>query len=272
MRESKMSLEKFHEWLKLNKNSKETVKGYFRKVDHFFKLYDEFNQENVNNFFIQLVEEKRTRNTFNSYLNALKTYNEYSNSEIKFPKYKKQKKGNIKFYFKEKDLDNISKILPLITKHYNEAEILFRFMFYTGVRPSKALDINVSDIDFKQKLVNVYNAKGEKDRTIYFITKDFFKKLEEYCRHREGKLFDMSITKFRRILHKVEEELNIQNPITPKTFRISFAKHCVLKKMNILVIQKLLGHNDIKTTEIYAEPDEEIIKQTCEEFRKGDLR
>ncbi|KKL57564.1 hypothetical protein LCGC14_2234140, partial [marine sediment metagenome] len=57
-----------------------------------------------------------------------------------------------------------------------------RFMFYTGVRPSELLNLKVEDINFKTKDINIYNAKGNKDRVMPFLNNklyDFFINLKK---------------------------------------------------------------------------------------------
>jgi len=52
--------------------------------------------------------------------------------------------------------------------------------------------------------------------------------------------------------------------------RISFAKYCLSIGMDISYLKKLMGHSDIKITELYAEPDEKMIKEFCERIRKNE--
>ena len=83
-----MKLEKFHEWLQLNKNSKKTVTTYYQQVNYFGKQYDyNFNQENLNKYMIKLKEEDKSPSTINLFHNAMMNYSEFSKIKFDFPKW-----------------------------------------------------------------------------------------------------------------------------------------------------------------------------------------
>ena len=62
-----------------------------------------------------------------------------------------------------------------------------------------------------------------------------------------------------KIIKQLKEYCNITKNISPHTFRHSFATHLVDGGANLIEIQKLLGHSDISTTEIYVHLSKEFI-------------
>ena len=61
-----MKLEKFYQYLKLNKNSPETINCYYRQVNYFGKFCNyKFTQENLNKYLIKLKDENKSKNTVN---------------------------------------------------------------------------------------------------------------------------------------------------------------------------------------------------------------
>lgn len=262
-------LSKFYEWLQLNKNSNKTVKTYFQQVDCFGKWCEyNFNQENLNKYVIKLREEEKSQSTINSFLISIRAYTKFSGVELEIPIPKKVKRKGIKFYFTEKNMAEIYKNLPLLNGDYNKKELILKFMFYTGIRPSALFKLQVKDVDFDKKNINIYNAKGNKDRVIPFINNKLYNELKNHCSGKEGKMFNFTYGQLLYLFKQIKKILNIEDGLEPRTMRVSFAKYCLSVGMDISYLKKLMGHTDIKITELYAEPDERMIKDFCEKIRK----
>ena len=270
-----MKLEKFYQWLQLNKNSKKTIDSYYQQINCFGKYCDyKFNQNNLDKYLIKLKEENKSLNTINLFKNAMFAYLEYADIKLNIPSPKKVKRKEIKFYFTEDDMKEVYKNLTLINGDYNLKELILRFMFYTGARSNELLDLKVDQINFKTKNIKFLNGKGEKDRIVPFLNTKLFNDLKIYCDGREENVFNFSYNQLLYLLKQVKKILQINKDeiVEPRTMRISFAKNCVSKGMNILILKKLMGHTDIKVTEMYAEPDDKMIKEACEKIRKGEMK
>ena len=268
-----MKLEKFYQWLQLNKNSKKTIDSYFQQVNFYGKFCDyKFNQNTLDEYIIKLKEEEKSPSTINSFLISFRAYCTYAELKLKIPIPKRVKRGSIKFYFTEKDMEKVYKHLTLINGDYKLKELILRFMFYTGVRPSELLELKKTDINFETKDINIYNAKGNKDRVIPFLNDKLYNDLKEHCNGLEEKVFHVSYYQINYLLKQIKNVLQLDGVIEPRTMRISFAKYCLSVGMDIAYLKKLMGHTDIKVTEIYAEPDEKMVKETCEKIRKGVMK
>lgn len=269
-----MKLQKFYEWLQLNKNSKKTIDGYYQRINCFGKFCNyEFNQSNLDKYIIKLKEENKSPSTINAFLIGIRVYCKYAEiKNLKIPVPKRVKRGAIKFYFTEKDMQNVYKHLTLINGDYKLKELILRFMFYTGVRPSELINLKTVDINFDKKDVNIFGAKGNKDRVIPILNDKLFGDLKDHCNQQEEKVFDISYFQINYLLKQIKNVLQLDGVIEPRTMRISFAKYCLSVGMDIAYLKKLMGHTDIKVTEIYAEPDERLVKETCEKIRKGIMK
>ena len=117
-------------------------------------------------------------------------------------------------------------------------------------------------MDLKNKIISVKNTKSKKDRQIP-IHRDLSPLLEEYLKcWRFGKntpFFFISRNKNRvspdyinRVLYETTQGLHWDKKVTCHIIRHSFASNLVAKNVNIVNIQKLLGHNDLSTTSIYT--------------------
>lgn len=266
-----LNLDSFHQWLKMNKDSKKTVSDYFQQVSLFFKHYNEFNQKNINEYITKLIEDGKSKYTINAVLSALRQYAVFGKLKIDFPKNRKTKKRAIKFYFTAESIQEIYKNLPLLTDNYQEMELVLKFMFYTGARTQDVLELKKSHIKFDKHKVIFYNGKGDKDRSVPFLDKNLMKELKNHCKFLDGdKVFSVNRGQLQYLFKKIQKHLKLKDEvIEPRTMRISFAKYCVGLGINLLVIKQYMGHTDIKTTEIYAEADEKMCDEVARKIREG---
>jgi integrase/recombinase XerD len=76
----------------------------------------------------------------------------------------------------------------------------------------------------------------------------------------------MSRMGFWKILRKAVLEANIKKEVTPHTFRHSFATHLLEGGVNLRIVQALLGHSSIDTTQIYTHIDMKRLVETYKEY------
>jgi len=136
---------------------------------------------------------------------------------------------------------------------------LFMMAYSTGMRNSELLNVKTTDIDEERGIINIRGAKGKKDR-ISLLSQKFFVILREYYQlyapkeyifegQRGGKYSSASIQK---IMQQAVIRAGITKPATIHSFRHSFATHLLEQGTDLRYIQKLLGHENITTTEIYT--------------------
>lgn len=266
-----MDLQDFYNWLKLNYNSKKTIKDYYQQVNKFFSEYNEMTKQNVEKYMIKYIDEGKSVSTVNKINFSLRKYAEFKGLNIEFPKKKRIKKRPIKFYFSEKDMLKVYKNLPLWTNNCQEFELILKFMFYSGARTSEVLNIKKSDLKFNDNKIIFYNAKGDKDRSVPFINKELKNKLSLHCNNIQDKVFNVSREQIEYLFRKIKKELNLENEVVePRTMRISFAKHCISRCVNLLYLKRWMGHSDIRVTELYSEPDEKMSDEEGKRLREGE--
>lgn len=253
-------------WLKTNTDSANTLHKYSYEITAFFKVYPDFNQDNINEYLSNKVDQI-SKSTFNLLLSALKSYSRFSKMEIEFPKQKKINKV-FKDYYSEEEFH--TQVLSHV-KHYPNAKsisFILKLMFYTGVRAEELITLRKEHINFKEKKILITDTKSKKDREVFSINDEFFKELEQYTQNKTDNLFDLDYDQLYYLFRKLNEGSGLPHKLHPHLMRTCFAKHCLRKKIDISIIQKLMGHTDIKTTLQYAEPDRKIIQEACEEARK----
>lgn len=152
---------------------------------------------------------------------------------------------------------------------------LVEFFFSTGCRLSEVVSLNISDLNWNECTFRV-TGKGNKERNAGFSKKARLY-LKKYLASRAdmscqalfvsekkpyGRLKNRAIEKE---FHKIQAQAHMDESIYPHLMRHTMATMGLKSGMRIETIQKLLGHSNISTTEIYAEVADETVK---EEYRK----
>lgn len=151
-------------------------------------------------------------------------------------------------------------------KTYRE-KALIEFLVSTGCRLSEIAQLRAADLNLADRSVQV-TGKGDKDRVVYFSVRARLM-VQEYIVQRKGGdgLFVSSKSPYeplkpraiQRIVRSLSERAGLEGRVHPHLLRHTFATHALNGGMDVTVIQRLLGHEDIATTQIYAELNEEGV-------------
>ena len=162
---------------------------------------------------------------------------------------------------KEKILPKViskEKIKKMIESTGNlKHKLIIKLIYSSGLRLQELIDLKRKNIDFDRNLIYIIKGKGKKDR-ITLISENLRLDLLKYYSNynfsteyifegRNGKYTKKSVQKVLDSLSK-----KIGTKITPHMLRHSFATHLLEQGTDIRHIQKLLGHSDLSTTEIYT--------------------
>ena len=132
-------------------------------------------------------------------------------------------------------------------------------MYSSGLRRGELINLKIKDIDSERMVINVRQGKGKKDRqTLLSIT--LLEDLRKYYLACKPKIYlfegpDVSAysgSSIRMIVNKAARRAGITKKVTPHMLRHSFATHLLENGTDIRYIQLLLGHGNLKTTEIYT--------------------
>ena len=135
---------------------------------------------------------------------------------------------------------------------------MLQVMYSTGVRVSELCDMNIEDINFADGSIRV-TGKGDKER-IVLLTPPAMNAIMEYIQFRpaEGPLFlsrrnkRVSPLTVQRAVRETANRAGITSKITPHVLRHSFATHMLERGADVRVLQELLGHSNLATTQIYT--------------------
>jgi site-specific recombinase XerD len=140
-----------------------------------------------------------------------------------------------------------------------------------GLRISEACRLRPDDIDSKRMVITI-RGKGGKER-LTMLSARLLAFLRDYWRRerpiKDGWLFSgdtsaghASPETTRRVFHKVIAAVGITKKVTPHTLRHSFATHLIESGVDVTVVQALLGHSSILTTQIYTHVSAEQVAVT----------
>lgn len=267
----------FRNRLYANGKSRNTVKMYGYVVDQFLDFVkfdrDAITAENIEAFKEHLsIVKGYSKSSIYLYVRAIQSFLLYigldSLGHLTAPK-RPQKVPN---YLMNEEVSAI------ITSCKNLKErLMVKLLVYTGIRVSELCSIRVQDIDLNSKTLKIRNGKGDKDRLVVFSEKAVPDLRLYLMELREGKgrtdfLFPtskstrVSPVTVERVVRNIVKRSGIQKKITPHTFRHTFATSLLRNGADLRIIQLLLGHSSISTTQIYTHMDDRALKMGYDKF------
>jgi len=143
-----------------------------------------------------------------------------------------------------------------------------------GLRASEVVALKVTDVDSERMMLRVEQGKGRKDRYA-MLSPVLLERLRAWWRvaHAQGKMLpngwlfpglnpmeQMSTRQLNRAIHLASDAARIDKRVSMHTLRHSFATHLLEQKVDIRVIQVLLGHRRLETTALYTHVATEVLR------------
>ncbi len=277
-------LENFVKYLNIELNySVLTMDNYQRDILDFFDYlenysikYNEITKVDVINYLKFLDECKLSNASISRHLSSLRTFYNYL---VNYNKIKTNPFNRVSNPKKEKKLptylyeDEIRDILDNLSDEdiYKRRDRLIMELFYsTGMRLNELSNIRLNDINGDEIKVL---GKGSKERVVYLdkvakqLLADYlkndrsvFKPVDSYLiLNKDGKR--LSNRSIENIVNRIIREASIKKHVTPHTIRHSFATHMLNNGCDLKVVQELLGHESLSTTQIYTHITNDRIKE-----------
>ncbi len=168
---------------------------------------------------------------------------------------------------------NILEIEKIIKQNLNEKDYaIVELLYSAGVRVSELTELELKNIDLAQKVIKVF-GKGSKERIIPIgakcvqSIKNYLKKRELIALKYNSKpylfLEENGKKTTRQKVYKIIHELgkSIDKNISPHTIRHSFATHLLENGADLRVVQELLGHSSIVTTQLYTHISKKTLRE-----------
>jgi|SRR3989338_5852029 len=261
-------LKKIETELKISKNSPHTIKNYILAnkflLDFSIKNPEQLTEDDVKLFMAEKLSDKSPMSII-LFLSAIRySYTNILQKDITLGiKRPKRDKKIPEVLTKEE----IQKLLQVIENR--KSRLMISLIYACGFRVSELVNLKIKDLNFEEKSGFVRSGKGRKDRFFNipnFLIKDLQTQIKNQQETRQeflftgpnGKLTDRNIQK---IVRKAAKKAEIQKSVHVHTLRHSYATHLLENGVDIRIIQELLGHADLSTTQIYSHVSTQQLKK-----------
>ncbi len=276
----------FIEYLKYEKKlSQNTLQSYTDELIEFEKYNQNKNllklqEQDIIAFLNHLDKLKYSATTKAHYITVLNNFYTFCLKEdylktnpcemLWMPKLEKKLPQTLTY----EEVDRLLNI-PLNNAYDYRTKAMLELLYATGMRISELISLKFTNVDLFHDIVRV-EGKGSKERIIPLnqTAKKYLTIYLDNYRHnliKKGHNCDylflnnrgLGITRqgFFKLLKKAQATAHIAKEISPHTLRHSFATHLLENGADLRVIQELLGHSDISTTQIYTHITNEKIKE-----------
>lgn len=253
---------KFLKILEVKRYSKSTQKTYIQAISQFLEYFSkknisEINHEDIFRYIEHKIKDKQISfSTQKGIVGSIKLfYKHIYNKNIKidyiYPGRQEHKLPKVL------SLEDIKKILQSIDNIKHEA--IISTIYSCGMRISEALNLKISDIDSKRMMVRIENSKGNRDREV-MLSENLLTLLREYYKIYKPKKYifegqgggKYTARSAEQVFKKALQNAKINKEASLHTLRHSYATHLIEQGIDIRIVQELLGHKNIKTTQVYT--------------------
>lgn len=280
-------IDNFIDYLKNERNySDYTINNYYKDlIDYSLFLdnnnlkFDKMDYKKCIDYLRYLDGKDLKRTSISRKLSSLRTFYKYlvlnnksDNNPFMLVSSPKKEKRIPKFINYE-NIDEIFKMPDINTEVGQRERVILEILYSSGVRVSELVSIKLNDIDFSEKTI-VITGKGNKERMVSFgdyakdaidlYIKDGRKKLlgdikSDYLIVGHNKE-SLTTRRVEQIIDDIIKHTSIKLNITPHVFRHTFATHLLDQGCDLIVVQELLGHTSLSSTEIYTHVSNEQIR------------
>jgi site-specific recombinase XerD len=243
--------------------SPRTVEAYVAAVAklarHFQRSPDQLSNEDVRAFQVHLLAQKTSWSQFNQIVSGLRFFFGTSLARAgvveMLPYGKKPKRLPTVL-----SMEEVGQLLEAARP--GRERVLMQTAYACGLRISELLSLQVTDIDSARMVVNVRQGKGGKDRQVPLSSRLLGELRTWWCGPRTkpwlfpgmteaSRQRPMNVTSVQRMCKQVVTRAKLRKSASMHTLRHSYATHLLEAGVDVVTLQKLLGHNSLSTTARY---------------------
>lgn len=283
----KNCLKSYYNYILIERNlSVNSVKAYMNDLQQFAKFNNsikplKINRQHILNYINDINNKNINPRTQARILSSIKSLYNFLifDNKIKDDPCKHISSPKIGSKLPEiltvKDVDLIIKCIDLSEEYGERNRAIIECLYSCGLRVSELVSLKISNIEHDDRIIKVI-GKGKKQRiiplssTLYKYLKDYVKYIRSkqtpnkenidiiFLNRRNKKLSRVMIF---NIVKKYSNLAGIKKNVSPHTFRHSFATHLVEGGADLRVVQEMLGHANITTTEIYTHLNNQYLRE-----------
>ena len=278
----------FIEYLKYQRNYSDfTCNNYKKDLNEYnsFILNNKINYKSMGyneakEYVIYLNKKNDAKSTISRKLSSLRTFYKYLvlNNKVKSNPFllvsSPKKEKRIPKFINYNNMEEILNVPNIKTKEGQRERVILEVLYASGVRVSELVNIKLKDIDFSNKNILIF-GKGSKERLVSFG--DYaLEYINLYLKEGRNLLLDgvksdylivgkksekLTTRRVEQIIDDIIKRTSIKLNITPHMFRHTFATHLLDNGCDLLVVQELLGHASLSSTEIYTHVSNEHLRE-----------
>ena len=257
--------------------SSNTVNSYVRDLEEFNSFLESeyikhVTYKDIRSYLAHMYNKKYSSRTISRKLSAIRSFYKYEVNKgvirdnpcllISNPKVEKK----LPNYLSYNEIETMLEVPDTFKNNSLRDKLIIEILYSTGIRVSELVNIKVKDIDFYNNQILIL-GKGNKERYVIFgnTLKDMLKKYISIKSDSEYLITNkynkkMSTRSIEEIVKKIVKIDGIKNKVTPHTIRHTFATHMLNEGADLRVVQELLGHENLKTTEVYTHVSNERLR------------
>jgi len=281
-------LESYLEYMKRSySGSEHTNDAYYRDISRFIKYleskdidsFDKVDRFVVNDFLSELRSGKLSgksigKATLARNVSSLRSFYQYLNTQLNYQTnpFKDIKTSTVKRQLPDflmmDEIENLLDVFDLDDNKGLRDRLAVELMFACGLRVSEVVGLKASDVDLSERVLRVV-GKGSKERMVPFYS-SLVPLIKDYLLIRPNKDNDillqsekgkgMTTRNIQYILDKAALKAGISVRVHPHMLRHSFATHLLDNGADLRVVQELLGHKNLSTTQIYTHVSVDRLK------------
>jgi integrase/recombinase XerD len=292
--------DKYRRYLLFEKGlSKNTIEAYIRDLNKLLLFIEEeklslisIKTSDLEEFLAGLYDNNLSPRSMSRVISALKSFFRY----FMLDNYREDnptdlldspKTGlKLPFVLSIEEIDSILSVIDVSTLEGTRNYAIIETLYSCGLRVSEITNLRFSDLYFDEGFIRVV-GKGDKQRLVP-ISETAIQEINNWLIYR-GQIYikkgyeDIVFVSSRRgtalsritvfyFIKQYAEAAGIRKDVSPHVFRHSFATHLLERGANIRVIQEMLGHEKIATTEIYTHIDRTFLRQEIIEHHPRNRR
>lgn len=260
-------IHKFIQEAKRRKYSERTIENYVSNLKHFFKCTSKDHPKNINESDIKNYLSKFSEpNTQRSHHGAIKLFYNIclaQKNKFKYIPYCRRNK-KLPIVLSQSEIQKMFDVCKNL-KH----KVILSLLYACGLRISELINLKWQNIDRSRMIINIIQAKGNKDRQV-MLPKELIPILEEYyykyhsVEYVLNGQFDIkySESSIRNVIKQLAVDAGISKRVYVHLIRHCTFTHMVENGVDINILQKIAGHSSVKTTMIYCHISHNIISNT----------
>lgn len=284
----KQLLKEYEYYLKVTKNLSihsinsytSDLKDYIEYVEKNYQIKDpnKITKSEIKNYMAALKRREAQSTSVARKLSAIRSFHQFLLSEklvsenIASQIRQVKKESKLPTVLSLQEIEMMLSLLdedePLIMRNKAIIELLYG----SGLRVSELINLRLGDLHINRRFINII-GKGNKERIIplgdesAFALKNYLEKSRSVLKKELGDIVFVNArgTQISRIgvykmLKKLANDAGITKTVSPHTLRHSFASHLLENGVDLRLVQELLGHEDVSTTQIYTHIHKHTLK------------